>query len=81
MKKNIVIKTLIVGILLGGLFSAAAAEKIEQKPLTGKPNIVFIFIDDMGYGALVKRRWDRRDIWSNVIVYKRLDICQDNSLI
>lgn len=76
MKKNIVIKTLIVGILLGGLFSAVAAdkpnvrfiaidktksankqpgkpaEKIEQKPLTGKPNIVFIFIDDMGYGDI-----------------------------
>ena len=61
MKKNIVIKTLIVGILLGGL-SAVAAEKIEQKPLTGKPNIVFIFIDDMGYGALIKHTWDCRDI-------------------
>jgi levanase/fructan beta-fructosidase len=52
MKKNIVIKTLIVGILMGGLFSAAAAEKIEQKPLPGKPNIVLIFIDDMGYGDI-----------------------------
>lgn len=52
MKKNIYTNCLLITTIFCSLHSYAQSEKVSNKKDTSKPNIIYIFADDLGYGEL-----------------------------